>query len=436
MKIEITNQGKWYQSLTLKLGLLAFMGIIFLIPLELIKSVIKERQTNAEKVKLEISNQWASEQTITGPVLNIPVRTKPSDKNEKPVINIWHILPERLDINGKIDPEIRYRGIYQSVIYTSSVVLSGQFVIPASNIPGIGDILWNEAYVTVGLSDNRGLKGPVNLKINSKDYGAEPGLQDNEISNSGISFSSPVADTTSKLNFNLEMSLAGSESLKVTPVGKTTTARFESPWSSPSFTGSFLPASREVTDKGFVAKWTVTHLNRNFPQDWTGRSFKTESSVFGVDMFLPVDHYQKSYRSARYGILFIALTFLVLIFLEITRKETIHVFHYFLVSLGLVLFFSLLNSLSEQTGFGIAYIIASSATIILISAFTASLFISKRTAFLVMGLLAILYTFIYILLTLNDYAYLAGNIGLFVLLAGIMTLTGKMKLFREGTESL
>ena len=126
----------------------------------------------------------------------------------------------------------------------------------------------------------------------------------------------------------------------------------------------------------------------------------------------------------------------MLIFLEITRKETIHVFHYFLVSLGLVLFFSLLNSLSEQTGFGIAYIIASSATIILISAFTASLFISKRTAFLVMGLLAILYTFIYILLTLNDYAYLAGNIGLFVLLAGIMTLTGKMKLFREGTESL
>ena len=147
-----------------------------------------------------------------------------------------------------------------------------------------------------------------------------------------------------------------------------------------------------------------------------------------LDLFQPVDHYQKSWRSSRYGLLFIALTFLVLIFLEITRKESIHVFHYFLVSLGLTLFFSLLNSLSEQVGFNAAYLISSTATILMISIFTGTLFREKKTALIVFGMLVILYSFIFVLLTLNDYAYLAGNIGLFLLLAIIMRLAVKLKL--------
>jgi inner membrane protein len=101
-----------------------------------------------------------------------------------------------------------------------------------------------------------------------------------------------------------------------------------------------------------------------------------------------------------------------------------------------VLFFSLLNSLSEQTGFSVAYIIASVATILLITFFTATLFRNKKTSLVVMGILAILYGFIYVLLTLNDYAYLAGNIGLFILLAAVMSLAGKMKIFREETEDI
>jgi len=53
-----------------------------------------------------------------------------------------------------------------------------------------------------------------------------------------------------------------------------------------------------------------------------------------------------------------------------------------------------------------------------------------------MGMLVILYGFIYVLLTLNDYAYLAGNIGLFILLTAIMSLAGKMKIFKGGEEDI
>ncbi|MBK7710632.1 MAG: cell envelope integrity protein CreD [Bacteroidales bacterium] len=434
MKIEITNHSRWHQSITLKLALLAFLGLIFLIPLQMIKEVIMERQSNGEKVMKEISDQWAAKQCFSGPVLNIPVRTIPSEKDEKPVIRIWHILPETLDIKGEVSPEIRYRGIYQSVVYDSEMQINGQLAIPEAGTLKNHEIIWNEAYYTIGITDNRGLKGKIILKTDQTELEAEPGVRDNDIFQSGISFINPVIIPGTKINIAIKLSLAGSEGLLLTPLGKTTTAHLQSDWNSPSFKGSFLPLKRNIDDKGFTADWEVTHLNRNFPQSWVGNAFHPMESAFGVDLFQPVDHYQKSWRSSRYGLLFIALTFLVLIFLEITGKEAIHIFHYFLVSLGLVLFFSLLNSLSEQTGFNIAYLISSAATILMITIFTRTLFREKKRAFIVFGMLTILYSFIFVLLTLNDYAYLAGNIGLFLLLFLVMMLSGRIKHFRTELE--
>jgi len=434
MKIEITNQGKWHQSLTIKLGLLAFLGVVLLIPLQMIKMVILERQTTAEKVRKDIGSQWAGTQYIAGPVLNIPVRIIPAEKESQPRTGIWHIMPESLVVDGNLSPEKRYRGIYQSVVYTSTLHYSGEFVLPDKQETGNSQVQFDHAYFTVGISDNRGLKGDVTMKTDSAILHAEPGVRDKDIFDSGITFGAPVSRTKGRISFDMTLDLSGSEGIYLTPVGKTTKVELKSAWKSPSFNGSFLPASRKVDDSGFSASWLVTHLNRNFPQSWEGQGFKIKESSFGVDLFLPVDHYQKSWRSARYGILFIALTFLVLIFLEITRKDPIHIFHYFLVSLALLLFFSLLNALSEQTGFNLAYLISSAATIGLITIFTGALFKNRKTAGIVFGMLLMLYLFIYILLTLNDYAYLAGNIGLFVLLAIVMSLASRMTIFRNESE--
>jgi inner membrane protein len=431
MKIEITNQNVWHQSLTVKLALLAILGLLLLVPLQMINQIIRERQLNAEKVKKEISDQWAAKQCFSGPVINIPIRTIPSEQDEKSITRLWHILPENLNITGFIKPEIRYRGIYKSVVYDSELTIKGFFIIPAEGVLKNYEVLWKEAYYTAGISDNRGLKGKIILKTDSTELEAEPGVRDNDIFQSGISFISPVLIPGSKVSIDMSINLSGSEGLQLTPLGKSTFAHLQSEWTSPSFNGSFLPIKRIVDETGFAADWEVTHLNRNYPQNWTGNAFQPLESSFGLDLFQPVDHYQKSWRSSRYGILFIALTFLVLIFLEITRKEAIHIFHYFLVALGLVLFFSLLNSLSEQVGFNLAYLISSVATISLISVFTGALFREKKTALIVSGMLVVLYSFIFVLLTLNDYAYLAGNIGLFLLLAVIMKLASNLEVFRK-----
>ena len=261
MKIEITNQPKWHQSITLKLALLAFLGIVFLIPLQLIKEVITERQMNGQKVMKEISDQWAAKQCFAGPVLNIPVRTIPSEKDEKAATKIWHVLPENLEINGEIRPEIRYRGIYKSVVYDSELKINGLLAVPDADALKNYDILWNEAYYTIGISDNRGLKGKIILKTDLAELEAEPGVRDNDLFQSGISFAAPGLMPGKKIALALNLSLSGSEGLLLTPLGKTTTGHLHSDWTSPSFNGSFLPVKRNIDEKGFSAEWEVTHLN-------------------------------------------------------------------------------------------------------------------------------------------------------------------------------
>jgi len=184
-----------------------------------------------------------------------------------------------------------------------------------------------------------------------------------------------------------------------------------------------------VSQEGFNAKWVVTHLNRNFPQGWTGDRYLPENDSFGANLVIEVDHYKKAERSAKYGILFILLTFFVLIIVEIRTSERIHIFYYMLVAFALIMFFSLLSALSEYLGFSPAYLIASVATILLLSAFFRSLLKKIWVVLLISGLLTILYLFIFVLLALKDYAYLAGNIGLFVLLASLMLTSSKNRIF-------
>ncbi len=435
MKIEIDENKKWQHSLTIKIVLLAFLGLFLMIPLEMIQLIIKERQKTSEDVKKEIAFQWAGPQIISGPVLNIPSMVYPAKMDAEPYVVVFHIMPETLNIKGEIQTEKRHRSIYQAVVYTTDLNISGNFIIPELNKDERSEILWKDAYFTAGISDNRGLKGKIWLKTDSGSLEAVPGLKDADLFKSGISFPANLSSMTEGFKFSLDFKVSGSEGLSFSPLGKSTEIVLSSGWNSPGFKGNFLPVERKISESGFEAKWSVTNLNRNFPQVWTGSSFNPANDSFGVDFVLPVDHYQKALRSAKYGILFIALTFLALIFAEMRVKENIHVFHYLLVALGLVLFFSLLNALSEYTGFNLAYLISALSTISLITYFLHNIFKKKQTVFLISGLLILLYSFIFILLTLNDYAYLAGNIGLFVLLAITMRLSVRLDLFRNQNKA-
>jgi inner membrane protein len=309
--------------------------------------------------------------------------------------------------------------------------MTGSFEIPGQKEDADMDIKWENAYYTLGITDNRGIIKDLVMISDNGMIDAQPGVYDHDISSSGVSFPSEISPGTTRLEFEINLGLRGSSGIFFTPTGKSTSVNIESSWTAPSFTGNYLPETRTMGDQGFSAHWYITHLNRNFPQSWFGSSYQPEEEHFGVNLLQEVDHYRKSERSAKYGLLFIAFTYLVFLFIELSSDRKIHLFHYFLVALSLVLFFSLLNSLSEQIGFGFAYLISSGSTIALLSVFSGILLKKPKYIIMIGGMLILLYAFIYILLSLNEFAYLAGNIGLFISLAVIMWLSAKTDLFRR-----
>ena len=171
-------------------------------------------------------------------------------------------------------------------------------------------------------------------------------------------------------------------------------------------------------------------MNRNFPQEWIGDKYDINSSSFGTDLLLPVDNYKKSYRVARYAILFLVLTFITFFFVEIMKKVFIHPIQYLLVGIAIIVFYTLLLSLSEHIKFNLAYLVASILTISLVSLYTIAILKSKQIGFLIFGILLIMYPFIFTIIQLEDYALLIGSLGMFTILGIVMYYSRKIDWYK------
>ncbi len=270
------------------------------------------------------------------------------------------------------------------------------------------------------------------MVVNGMKYMVEPGVPDGDLFGSGITVKAGSVELNQPLNFEIELKINGSEDLSVEALGKTTEVAMKSDWADPGFTGGFLPESRDVSANGFTANWKVTHLNRNFPQQWIDQKYNTHEAKLGVELLIPVDHYQKSMRSVKYAILFIALNFIVFIFIELKSKARIHPFQYSLVAFALLIFYALLTSIGEQTGFNLAYLISAVAVTLLISWYAFTILQNSRMTAWVALLQTGLYLFLFTILQLQDYALLAGSVGLFVILAILMNASRQIKWYSEG----
>jgi Inner membrane protein involved in colicin E2 resistance len=416
----------------LKVIVMIFMILIFLIPIALIQSLIRERVQTQQTAIQEVSSKWGNEQTIAGPVLSIPYYELITDKAKvtRKIIRYAHFLPDSLFVNGTLSPEMRYRGIYQVVVYNSQLGISGVF--NSINLEQLKtpmeNILLNDAFLALGISDLRGIEEQISLNWNKRAQGFNSGVGTNDVLESGISTRVHLsADSLRRgCRFNLKIELKGSQSLKFVPVGKITQVKISSKWKTPSFDGAFLPDSRQINAKGFSAYWKVLHLNRNYPQSWTNDSYKINDSAFGVSLLIPVDHYQKTERAVKYSFVLITLTFLLLFFIELLNGVNVHPFQYLLIGLALCIFYTLLLSISEHLSFNLSYWISGFATIGLITLYCRSISGMNRIYLLIMGVLIILYGFIFTVLQLEDYALLMGSIGLFVILAIVMYYSKKI----------
>lgn len=418
-------------SIGARLSIIVLLTLVLLIPSFLIQELISERENRRDSVVEEVSQKWGKEQTITGPVISVPyTHSFGNDDKVEETIRYAHFLPRDLNIKGSIAPEERYRGIYKVIVYNSNLSISGNFPSLESNSLNIPpeDFMLEEAFVSVGISDMAGINEVIKIKWDNEEYIANPGIESNDVLESGISIS-PDLDTSKKYHFDFEINLNGSSGLLFTPVGEQTNVQLSSSWPNPSFTGIFLPTDRKVNSSGFNASWRVLHLNRNFPQQWLGTTQGLSDSAFGVDLLLSVDEYQKTMRTTKYAIMFISLTFLTFFMIELLSKRVIHPVQYLLIGLALLIFYTLLLSISEYLVFKVAYLLASAAIILLITIYSYSVLSDKSKIGIIFGILVILYGYLYILMQSQDYALLMGSLGFLVILALIMFLTRNVDWF-------
>jgi inner membrane protein len=436
-------------SIMLKMITIGFLILILLIPENMIKSLIRERSYARDGAVKEVSNKWGSEQTITGPILTIPYITD-NYKNGQHIKTrqYAHFLPSKVLINGSVNPHEKHRGIYDIIIYDSDLEIDGEFEnLPIENLNlDDSDLLWEEAKIAIGISDLRGLTDVIKINWNNTSISMHPGIENAQMINSGVHAPitipkhttynddgsiSQITHPMNDIKFSYNLKVNGSSHLRFTPIGKQTTVNLKSSWDSPKFDGAFLPQTHDINDSGFVSQWKIISLNRNYPQQWVNSNYRLENSDFGVDLILPIDEYQKTLRSAKYASLIVLLTFLAFFFIEIANAIRIHPLQYVLIGSALILFYTLLLSISEHFGFNVAYIVSTILIAGLIGMYSKFIFTSATmSALLTLGLGGI-YSFMFFVLNSEDYALLMGSIGLFVILSIVMYATRNINFYKS-----
>ncbi|MGP1358680.1 cell envelope integrity protein CreD [Roseicyclus sp.] len=422
----------------LVVGLLA---LLMFIPLWFVSAVVEDRTRLSEQSIRDVGEEWGGTQLLSGPVLILPVegpvqvpqpvevtdpqsgqtRTETRMVTEiRPMAPVF-LLPEDFTLDVTTRTETRARGIFEVPVYAAEADLAFTFDtdLAEGQLVAGERILWAQASLRVGVTANRALRGEARLMAD----GAAIPLEPRADGQPGIT--AALGDPRGIGSYALALGFNGAAELYATPMGRDSRVTIVSDWPHPSFDGAFLPDGSEIGEAGFSATWTIPHLARPLPQ--AARSdtdlMARATSAFGVRFFQPNDFYQQAWRAARYGILFIALTFLTVLLIEGRRGKPTHPVQYILIGLAQSVFVLLMVAYAEQIGFGPAYGLAAGATAALLTLFGAvALKLGRRTLVLA-AMLGVTYAVLYLILRSADYALLAGSTLAFLALALTMIAT-------------
>jgi len=427
-------------SLTTRALIIGALVLLMIIPLSFVNDTVIERGNRYANTLFEIANTWGKPQTLMAAMIVVPYTVSEQTKEKTISTDGTHrsvdrtlktkkfayFLPKKLDINVAMEDEFRQRGIFKSLVYNADVSIEAQF--DQFDLPAFNDakntVHWEKAWLAVGLSDTRAINQIKAMTWQKNNKQLSPGTKVAELPSGFhalLDSNQASFDRSGPKKLILDMSIKGSGDLQFTPWGETTNVKMSSSWPHPSFNGDALPDQHTISDEGFSANWTVPHLARNYQQQWIGKPVNSDLLEFtaGVSMFEPVSLYSQVTRAIKYGILFIALTFLILFIFEIAIQRKLHVVQYALIGVALSLFFLVLLSLSEHIEFVKAYAIASLLTIGMISSYVWVALRSAGRAGFVFLMLCALYAVLYSLLQFEDFALLVGT-GLLVFVVMVL----------------
>ena len=421
-----------FQSSTAKVLGIAFLALLMLIPLAEVNGLIGERNRLREQAVMNIAQRWGGVQVLGGPVLAIPKSVRTETAQGWVVQETTEIvLADQLQIDGTLATETRKYGMYSTPVYTAALKISGRFLANDVRTLGGSETTYHRgrAELRLPLADVRGIRSISALRLDGEERTFAPA--DGGVGNlNAIAVPLDLDHLAGDVHgFSVDLTLAGTESLHLLPLARHTEAALRAPWSDPSFDGAFLPASRKVAADGFEAGWQVLDLNRSYGQHWQQddrRSMSLATAEFGVSLYQPASVYQQNERAGKYGILFVALTFVAFFLFEILRKLRVHAVQYLLVGIALTTFYVVLLALSEQIGFAWAYLAAATAVVVLIGGYAAAVLHARRAGALLAGVLGLVYALLYGLVVSEQYSLLMGSLALLAVVAALMYLTRKV----------
>jgi inner membrane protein len=383
-------------------------------------------------------------------------QSRGSDRTTKEVLRtiarnyVALVLPDALSVDGKITTELRSRSIYSARVYTADLRVSGSFIKPnlTGLRPNIAEVHWDKASLAVGISSTRAIRGVSELELAGESLKFQPGTGGLRALPTGFSGAADLSRVPNGevFKFDFQVSVGGSERLYLTPLGVNSSFRLNSDWPHPSFTGSGLPSSREITARGFSAEWNIPNLVRNYPQADDSDAWRNATAnhqrygnepgegvhnlgeyVTGVEFFEPVFHYSLLTRAVKYALLFIALTFLgVVIFENYSGKRNnirLNMTQYGVIGLGLSLFYLTLLAASEHMDFTPAYFLAAALNVAMTSGYVMAALRRGAPALLTAGVQGLLYALLFFILRMEDYALLAGTSLLILATLALMAVT-------------
>ena len=436
---------KMMAGTSFRLALIGFITLILMIPMSFVKELIREREHRKESVTAKINRNWGGGVKVYGPVLKIPFKTyrnvdtydKKGQKHTDTVFSKFsylYVFPENLQVDGQVKAVSKHIGIFKTAVYKANNEIKGHFAKPDLKNFDIHpkDVVWDKARIVFRSSNTHGIEDRMNIKLDATDYDLL--LSGEQRDNTYYEFTTPkigkdLFAQNNKPGFDMKYNVKGSRFFNIVPIAATTEMHMESDWPSPDFTGSFLPYNEDAIlpdDKGFDAKWKVIDYQRPLQKAYIDNMPNADSYATGVRFVVPVNDYLKNNRAASYAYLVIFLTFLLFFIIQKIGKVNMHSFHYFLIGLALVVFYTLLLSISEHSRFNMSYIISAVATIGLISLYSKAILNNKRFVLYVMSTLALLYAYIYVIIQMENYALLVGSVGLFLILATIMYSSRKI----------
>jgi len=426
----------WTQTVTAKVLGIGVLALLMTIPLLQVSGLVHERQQLRETAIAQIAQGWGGAQVLGGPVLTVPTLHQVTVADNQPPQ--WRagsesMVADKLTTEVALAVQTRRYGIYDAPVFVATVKLDGSFrAEDLAQFKQASNAQWqgSKAELRLPIGDLRGLQEVSELRINGKparfDSSADRLVQwPNVVVPIDLD-----ALGNQPIHVEISLKLAGTESLQLLPLARSTDVTMRAPWRDPSFVGAALPLEHQLDAKGFSAHWHLLDLNRSYGQHWTdggdGMDKSLQASTFGVQLYQPVDVYQRNERAGKYGLLFIAMTFVAFFLFEVLKRLRVHPVQYLLVGAALATFYVVLLALSEQIGFGAAYVVAAAAVVLIIGGYATAVLNARRAGLLLGGVIALIYAMLYGLIAAEQYALLIGALVLLVMVALMMYLTRRI----------